>query len=83
MSKGSEGACTPSGIPTFLLAAFTAQLPLAPGAIRRLVRAVPAFALGALLQGAMRGTLRCGVRGRRGRPGPGRGWAGLLPTRGG
>src|SRR4029453_1544020 len=30
MSKGSEGACTPSGIPTFLLAAFTAQLPFAP-----------------------------------------------------
>jgi hypothetical protein len=25
MSKGSEGACTPSGIATFLLAAFTAQ----------------------------------------------------------
>jgi hypothetical protein len=37
MSKGSEGACTPSGIPTFLLAAFTAQLPFAP-ALGRFVR---------------------------------------------
>src|SRR4029434_158561 len=48
MSKGSEGACTPSGIPTFLLAAFTAQLAFAP-ALSSLV-GTPGAAIFAMLE---------------------------------
>src|SRR5262245_18924689 len=48
MSKGSEGACTPSGIATFLLAAFTAQLALAPAFLSGLVR-VPGAAVFVML----------------------------------
>src|SRR4030095_15902762 len=47
MSKGSDGACTPSGIPTFLLAAFTAQRALAP-ALSGLVRPPEAAVLAML-----------------------------------